>query len=98
MVSVWHLLFLVALGRVASMDRSRSRMFFGCEPEHVTSAALALAAFYGVDVAHWLPNMPRGSERLKGRCVPVIHAAAIPDWREMAAQGWARADRSDGRP
>jgi hypothetical protein len=65
MRSVWHLLFLLALrtGR------------FRCAVQDVASEMRALGEALGrvlgdaiehltVDLAHWLPNMPRGHESI----------------------------------
>jgi len=47
-------------------------------PEPATPPLRCLLGHVAVDVAHWLPNMPRGSEDSKGCSAPVIRAAKPP--------------------
>jgi hypothetical protein len=65
MRSVWHLLFLLAVRTV----EVRCRMQGLVNSANVMAEALGRIIGVGVeqvaiDVAHWLPNMPRGHEAL----------------------------------
>ena len=57
MRSVWHLLFLAPFLALARHCRICGEVL----PWHTIGCSRAGHPF---DLAHWLPNMPRGSERI----------------------------------
>ena len=65
MRSIWHLLFLLAVHtgrlRCLALDLTADMRALGEAFGRVLADAVGAMA---VDIAHWLPNMPRGHEAI----------------------------------
>jgi hypothetical protein len=65
MRSIWHLLFLLAVrtGRFRCMVQDCAAVMRALG-EELGRMLGAMIEHLAVDLAHWLPNMPRGSEQI----------------------------------